>query len=165
MYCPSAAAIEGFGPRGFGEDASPLPERTKICLPSPLKAAAVGYQPVGRKPATRLSLSGPTDATATVLLSALATSSVPPSGESATLLGVEPGGEEGWSAIEICSFGAFDSRSTTQTAFVLAQATKSLLPSRDRAMALGCSPTAISAFGSRLSASKTRTFAPPQSET
>ena len=80
-------------------------------------------------------------------------------------MGVEPGGADGYSAIEICSFAAFEARSTTQTALVLAQATKSLPPSGDWTIALGCSPTAIAAVCSSVSASKTRIFAPPQSET
>jgi hypothetical protein len=65
----------------------------------------------------------------------------------------------------ICSVAFRESRSTTQTALVLAQATKRREPSLERAMALGCSPTAMSPFSSRLSASKRRTFAPPQRET
>src|SRR5262249_62334208 len=95
LYCPSGGGIGGGGPGGLAEETSPLAERTKTRRPSPLKAAAVGYQPVGRNPATRLPPAASTRATATVLLSALATRRVAPSGESATLLGVEPGGADG----------------------------------------------------------------------
>src|SRR5712691_7350936 len=49
--------------------------------PSPLNWTAVGYQPVGMKPLTALAPGRLTSTTATALLSALATSSVRPSGE------------------------------------------------------------------------------------
>ena len=58
-----------------------------------------------------------------------------------------------------------EATSATQTALVLAQATKRRVPSLESAIALGCSPTAISPAAESVSVSKTRTFAPPQSET
>jgi hypothetical protein len=73
----------------------PLPLRMKIRLPSPLKRAAVGYQPVGMKPRTSLSPGRDTSTTATALLSALATSRVFPSGDNPRPLGVLPGGALG----------------------------------------------------------------------
>jgi hypothetical protein len=95
MYWPAASGILGCGPRGFGDEVSPFPDRTKTRLPSRENAAAVGYQPDGRKPETRLSPGRDTSATATVLLSALAMRSVAPSGERPSPLGVEPGGALG----------------------------------------------------------------------
>jgi hypothetical protein len=56
-------------------------------------------------------------------------------------------------------------RSTTQTAFVFAQATKSRAPSLESTIALGCSPTAISPFGASVTGSNASTFAPPQRDT
>ena len=95
MYCPSASGTAGWRPRRFADEASPFPDRTKILLPSLENAAAVGYQPVGRNPATRPCPGVRTSATATVLLSALATRRVEPSGERPRELGVEPGGAFG----------------------------------------------------------------------
>ena len=80
---------------GSAAGVSPLPLSTKICLPSRLKIAPVGYQPVGMNPSTKLRPPLLTSTTATALLSALATSSVWPSGDSASELGVEVGGASG----------------------------------------------------------------------
>ena len=92
----------------------------------------VGYQPTGTHPSTLLRSPGfVTSTTATVLLSALATSSLVPSGDRARLFGVVPTGALGYNATEICSFAERDARSTTHTAFVFAQATNSRLPSFD----------------------------------
>src|SRR5215203_3346250 len=140
MYCPVAPGTPGCAPRGLAAEVSPLPLRMKIRLPSRLHWAAVGYQPVGMRPRTTLAPGRETSTTATVLLSALATRSVWPSGDRPRPLGVLPGGVAGLRASEICSLAARAARSTTQTALVLAQATNSRPPSFDRAMAFGCSP-------------------------
>ena len=153
------------GPRGLGSDASPLPLSTRIRLPSGANSTPVGYQPVGMKPSTSLRPGVSTSTTATVLLSAFATSSVPPSGDSASAFGVLPTGAFGYSATEICSFAVPDARSTTHTALVFAQATNSRLPSAERSIAFGCPPTSNSAVCFRVTGSKARTFPPPQSET
>src|SRR5437899_5071388 len=105
--------------------------------PSRLNCAAVGYQPVGMKPFTTLVPGRLTSTTATALLSALATSSVLPSGERPRELGVLPAGACGCSATETCSRAVREARATTQTAFVFAQATNSGEPSLGKAIALG----------------------------
>ena len=80
---------------GFGEGMSPFPLEIRICLPSFENTAAVGYQPVGMNPSTKLRAGLLTSMTATALMSAFATISVRPSGESATELGVAVGGAWG----------------------------------------------------------------------
>ena len=155
----------GCGPRGLATGVRPLPESTSTFSASRSYATPVGYQPVGMKPRKRLSPGSATSTTATVLLSAFATSSVWPSGESASALGVEPGGALGESATPIRSTVWRVARSTTETALVLAQATKSRRASLEKAIAFGCSPTAISASGASVFGSSTSTFAPPQTET
>src|SRR6266542_4686897 len=125
----------------------------------------VGYQPTGTHPSTALAPAVLMSTMATVLLSALATSIVVPSGASARLFGVVPTGAFGYNATEICSFAVRDARSTTQTAFVLAHATNNRVPSFDSSIALGWPPTGISASGSSVSAANMRTFDPPQSDT
>ena len=144
MYCVPSLGPTGCGPRGLAAGASPFPLRIKISPSAAPKATAVGYQPVGMKPWKRLSPGRVTSTTATSLLSALATSRVEPFGESARALGVEPAGARGESATLICSLVRPVARSTTATAFVLAQATKSRVASFDRAIAFGCSPTVSS---------------------
>ncbi len=116
-------------------------------------------------PSTSLLPGLATSTTATVLLSALATSRRLSSGERLTWFGVDPGGACGNIDTEICSAARPASRSIAQTALVLAQATKRRLPSRVSAIALGCSPTTISPRGSNDHASSFNTFAPPQMET
>src|SRR5689334_1422515 len=78
--------------RGLGDEVSPLPLSTKIWRPSRLNIAPVGYQPVGMKPSTSLWPGVATSITATVLLSALATSRRLSSGDRLTEFGVDPGG-------------------------------------------------------------------------
>src|SRR5262249_25382960 len=119
----------------------------------------------GMNPSTWLLPAFETSTTATVLLSALATSRRESSGERLTWFGVDPGGALGYNAIAICSTARRPSTSRTHTALVLAQATNRRFPSLVIAIALGCSPTAISPFGSSVRASKASTFAPPQSDT
>ena len=118
MYCAPSLGLTGCGPRGFAAGARPLPLSTSTRAPFASNATPVGYQPVGTKPRKRLSPGRVTSTTATVLLSALATSRVDPSGESARAFGVEPGGALGDSATPMRSVARRDARSTTQTAFV-----------------------------------------------
>ena len=77
---------------GFAADFKPLPLSTRMLRPSRVKSAPVGYQPVGMKPLTKLRAGFDTSMTATALTSALATTSVRPSGASATESGVDVGG-------------------------------------------------------------------------
>src|SRR5580765_3666107 len=100
--------------------------------------APVGYQPVGTKPLTKLRPPLLTSTIATALVSALDTISVWPSGDSESELGVA--GAAGVRLIEICSIASPAKVSYTQTAALLPQATNSRLPSRERTIALGCSP-------------------------
>src|SRR5882672_4889792 len=81
----------GCGPSGLAFGMTPLPLATSKCLPSVVTRTEVGYQPTGMKPSERLWPGALTSNTATMLLSALATKRVRSSGESARLLGVEPG--------------------------------------------------------------------------
>jgi hypothetical protein len=140
-----------------------LPLSTRIALSQ--KRTAVGYQPVGTKPWNRLSPARVTSTTATVLLSAFATSSVAPSGESASALGVAPGGAFGESAMAMRSATRRVARSIAHTAFVLAHATNSVRASLEKAIAFGCSPTVTSAVTASVRGSSASTRAPPQTDT
>src|SRR5579863_9466368 len=133
--------------------------------PSWLNSTPVGYQPVGMNPSTRLSPAREMSTIATALLSALATTSRWPSGDTASAFGVDPAGASGYSDTEICSIAFARATSTTQTTFVLAHATNSRAPSTDHAIAFGCSPTATSPFSARVAGSNSITRAPPQRET
>src|SRR5262245_40758112 len=95
LYWPSIPRSPGFGPRGFAAEVRPLPLRISSRDPSRVKATLVGYQPVGMNSSTSLAPGFLTLMTAAVLLSALATISVLPSGERASALGVVPAGESG----------------------------------------------------------------------
>jgi hypothetical protein len=95
VYCVSILAPPGCGPLGLAALTSPLPFRTKKLEPSALNRTDVGYQPAGTQPCTTLAPGFSTLTTTTVLLSALATSIVVPSGERASPLGVEPTGALG----------------------------------------------------------------------
>src|SRR5262245_25943359 len=166
MYCDGPpVSPPGCGPRGFGAPPRPFPLRTNIRDPSRSKMTPVGYQPTGIHPLTTLLRGVETSATVSVLLSAFATSSVRPSGDSATAFGVEPAGASRPSATEICSVALFVAVSTTHTAFVFAQATNSRLPSFESAIAFGCSPTVTSPFTASDQGSSISTFAPPHTET
>src|SRR5262249_21947414 len=94
-YCISPPGMERGMLRTFGADASPLPLRMNTWRPSRLIDAAVGYQPVGMNPSTWLRPGTETSTTATVLLSAFATSSRLSSGDRLTQLGVDPDGASG----------------------------------------------------------------------
>src|SRR5262249_25878739 len=87
--------------RRFAWLESPLPLKMKISWPSPLNMAAVGYHPVGISPSTSLLPGVAMSTMATVLLSALATSSRFSSGDRLTWFGVDPGGAWRESATEI----------------------------------------------------------------
>src|SRR5438552_2895149 len=78
----------------LGGESRPLPLATKSFLPS--VATALGYQPTGTNPATRLAFASEISATITSLLSALATKSILPSDETATASGVEPSGDDAY---------------------------------------------------------------------
>jgi len=97
----------------LAREASPFPLATKSVWLSGLTATAVGYQPTGMKPSTTDTDSRcfrassemlfEISTTTTQLLSALATKSVRPSGETATPSGVLPSGDSGYSEVEIIS--------------------------------------------------------------
>src|SRR5262249_39369343 len=149
----------------FGDEVRPLPLSTNRRELSRLISAAVGYQPVGMKPWTSLWLASLTSTTATVLLSAFATTRRFSSGDRLTAFGVDPGGASGKIDTFTCSTALRFATSTTHTALVLAHATNSRRPSRVSAIAFGCSPTGISPFASSVWASNSSTRAPPHSET
>src|SRR6185503_4015383 len=97
----------------LARDVKPLPFATKSVLLSGLTATAVGYQPTGMKPSTTDTYSRflrasseialEMSTTTTLLLSAFATKSVLPSGETATPQGVLPSGDCGYNDVEITS--------------------------------------------------------------
>ena len=96
--CSPTTALVGFGPIfGFGYDRSPLPFST-TSVPEGSARTAVGYQPVGMKPSTRLR-SVEISTTAATLPSEHATYSRFPSGEIARPEGVIPSGCRGVIAI------------------------------------------------------------------
>src|SRR5215203_4348247 len=161
LYCASMRAPPGCGPRGLAPPARPFPSSTNSRDPSRSNSTPVGYQPTGIHPCTTLRPGSEMLASVTVLLSALATSSVLPSGEIESAFGVEPTGACTPRATEICSAGMLRARSTTQTALVLAQATNRREPSEVTAIALGCSPTAISPFCTSVQGSSMTIFDPP----
>src|SRR5437764_7707212 len=108
MYCTVGSdelLMPGCGPFGLALEMVPLPLATSRCLPSGVTRTEVGYQPTGIKPSERLLPGALTSKTATILLSAFATKRVRSSGESARLLGVEPGGACGYSAGPLVSLG------------------------------------------------------------
>src|ERR1039458_8363537 len=79
----------------LARERSPLPLATNRVRLSGLVARAVGNQPTGMNPSIRETLGSEMFTTATLLLSALATNSVLPSGETATASGALPSGESG----------------------------------------------------------------------
>src|SRR6185295_8924178 len=150
---------------GLADDSSPLPLKTNICLPSRLKMAPVGYQPVGTKPVTKLRALLLTSTTATALVSAFDTSSVRSSGERASELGVEVGGAFGNRLIEFCSRASPENVSNTQTEALLPQATNRRLPSGESASAFGCPSVRYSSSRIIDGSMYTWTRAPPHSDT
>src|SRR4029079_16729858 len=101
----------------------PLPSSTNKREPSRSKSTPVGYQPTGIQPCTAEAPGFAKSANVTVLLSAFATRSVRPSGDSASAFGVDPTGASRPSATEICSAAVAEATSTTHTAVVLAHRT------------------------------------------
>src|ERR1039457_5488876 len=98
MYCTGSVLAErtpGFGLCGLAFEERPLPLATSRCRPSGVTRTDVGYQPTGTNPSERLLPGFATSKTATMLLLAFATKSIFPSGESARLFGVDPGGAWG----------------------------------------------------------------------
>src|SRR5207237_10055436 len=133
-----AITLPMYFPSGFAPDPAPLPFATYSARPSGDTATAVGYQPTGTSPATRMRvLSRRT--TATALLPAIATYRVFPSGDRASALGSLPVGAWGSSATVSCSTTAPRAGSTRAIPFAPARATNSS-PSRS-ASADGCGPT------------------------
>src|ERR1700720_601252 len=90
--------LPGCGPLGLAFEMRPLPLATRSCRPSGVTRTEVGYQPTGMKPSERPLPGTLTSKTAMLLLQALATNNLVSSGDSARLLGVEPGREAGESA-------------------------------------------------------------------
>src|SRR2546427_6060949 len=129
---------------GLAADDSPLPLRIRIGRQSRVNTAPVGYHPVGMKPFTRLRPPLLMSMTVTVFVSAFATSSIRPSGDTATELGVEVGGASGKRLVEICSMASPENVSSTHTAELLPHATNNRLPSTESAIAFGCSPVGMS---------------------
>src|ERR1039457_4297518 len=98
MYCTGSELSErtpGWGPWGLALEERPLPLATSRCRPSGVTRTDVGYQPTGMNPSERLFPGFATSKTATMLLLAFATKSIFPSGDSARLFGVDPGGAWG----------------------------------------------------------------------
>src|SRR2546430_10703020 len=81
-------------PSGLAPEPAPFPFATYNVEPSAETATAVGYQPTGINPATRIA-GGSTRTTATALLPAIATYSVRPSGARASPFGSLPTGARG----------------------------------------------------------------------
>src|SRR3954451_18346872 len=105
-FCPGRGAADFPFAGTFGWERSPLPLATNNVALSGLTATAVGYQPTGMNPFTTEMLSAyrlawsssvapEMSTTITSLLSALATNSVLPSGETARASGVLPSGDCG----------------------------------------------------------------------
>ena len=92
MYLTLGARDAGAATARIGMRRQSLPARTNTFDPSRPNLTPVGYQPVGMKPRTRESPGREMSMTATALLSALAASSVFPSGETSSAFGVLPAG-------------------------------------------------------------------------
>src|SRR5579872_786611 len=161
MLRPTPPPVRG----KLGLDSRPLPTPTNSFFPSRETATAVGYQPVGMKPRTRLSAVLETSITATSLLSAFVTNSRVPSGESANALGVLPVGALGNSDVRIVSWTVLSPASITLTELPPEFATNSRLPSGEKSSATGCRPTAITPAGTNVAALNTETDASPWSAT
>src|SRR5450432_1191542 len=116
----------GLGPSlEFGYERTPLPLST-TSVPDGRARTAVGYQPVGMNPSTRLRASE-TSTTAAALASEQATKSLLPSAESPSPEGVMPSGWRGVMATLMLSTTLSSLAAVTPTAYtllVLAAATK-----------------------------------------
>src|SRR3989475_12681503 len=109
-------------PSGLAPEPAPFPFATYNVEPSAETATAVGYQPTGISPATRI-VGGSTRTTATALLPAIATYSVRPSGARASAFASLPTGARGPSATVSCSITRPVTTSTRATPFAPARAT------------------------------------------
>src|SRR5437879_2932363 len=122
-----AGRREGLGPLGFGYERCPFPFSTTN-VPDGSTRTAVGYQPVGMNPSTRLR-SVEMSTTAATLPSEHATKSRLPSGARPSAEGVMPSGWRGVIARLMLSMTRNSLASVTPTAYtllVLAAATKIL---------------------------------------
>src|SRR4051812_7030988 len=115
----------GKGPRGLAAEVPPLPFATSSVLPSVETRTEVGNQPTGINPSEIAWPGFETSKAAMLLLFALATNKSAPSGESATLLGIEPGGELGNNEALSCSVARPVAVSSTLTLLRFDSATKS----------------------------------------
>src|ERR1017187_4168124 len=124
--CTGVGRLGGVGPfSALGEDRSPLPLRTTR-VPLTGARTAVGYQPVGMKPSTRLPPS-PTSTTAAALPSEQATKRRLPSALRPSAEGVMPMGWRGVMAMLMLSTRLTSLAAVTPSAntlLVLAAATK-----------------------------------------
>src|SRR2546427_9496601 len=125
-------------PSGLAPEPAPFPFATYKVEPSAETATAVGYQPTGMSPATRIAPRS-SRTTATALLPAIATYSVRPSGARASAFGSLPTGARGASATVSCSTTRPVATSTRATPFEPARATNRWGPRK--ATADGGGPT------------------------
>ena len=146
----------GNGPRGFAAELKPLPLATTRVLPSLVTRTLVGNQPTGMNPSDLALPAVSTSNTATLLLLALATKSSSPSGESARLLGIEPGGAFGNNDAVSLSVTRPVAVSITLTELRFASATNSR-PSGASSISFGCAPTGHRATSAPVVASSTST--------
>src|SRR2546429_9575362 len=122
-----AITLPMYLPSGFAPDRAPLPFATYNARPSGDTATAVGYQPTGTSPATRMRVAS-RRTTATELLPAIATYRGFASGDSASALGSLPVGAWGSSATGDCSTTAPRASSTRAMPFAPARATNTWPP-------------------------------------
>src|SRR3989449_1699964 len=108
-------------PSELAPEPAPFPFATYKVEPSAETATAVGYQPTGMSPATRIAPRS-SRTTATALLPAIATYSVRPSGARARAVGSLPTGARGASATVSCSTTRPVATSTRATPFEPARA-------------------------------------------
>src|SRR3989442_388497 len=127
-------------PSWLAPEPAPFPFATYKVEPSAETTTAVGYQPTGINPATRMA-GRSSRTTATALLPAIATYSVRPSGARASAFGSLPTGARGASATVSCSTTRPVATSTRAMPFEPARATNRSAPRR--AMADRWGPTQI----------------------
>ncbi len=127
-------------PPGFAFGSSPRALMINSCRPFGVIRTDDGIQPVGTNPSARPARGVLTSKTATLLLLALATNSVLPSGDSARLSGVEPGGSSGAKDDRRVSTPRPVSVSMTVTVLRPPLETKRWRPSGESSISFGCSP-------------------------
>src|SRR5438105_964847 len=142
MDCAGSSFRPGCGPLGLAFEISPLPLATKSWRPSCVTRTEVGYQPTGMNPREWLCPRLLTSNTAMLLLQALATNNFVSSGDSARLLGVEPGRAVGEREASSVSKVRPVAVSRTVTVLRLALATNKCRADLVSAISLGCSPVA-----------------------